>query len=97
MADTKPDISISHLDWVDVYSLNGTVVGTSLIIQNKGSSTVTLYESATKPVGAATNLDGVDLVPYALSGTTANVTDTPTGLWAITRQGFDGILNVQEV
>lgn len=94
MADTKPDISISHLDWVDVYSLNGTVVGTSLIVQNKGSSTITLYESATKPTDPTY---GVDLVPYALSGTTANVTDTPSGLWAIAQQGFNGILNVQEV
>lgn len=97
MADTIDDITISHTDWVDVYTLSSILVGTSLIVQNKGSQTVTLYESATKPTGTDTNTNGVDLLPYADAGTTANVTNTPSGIWVIARGGYDGILNVQEV
>jgi len=60
MADTLPDIELPVNTWVDLYAQSGILVGTRIIVSNKGSSSLILATSATEP----TTLDGVPLETY---------------------------------
>lgn len=61
-----PDISLAAGAWHDLYAASGFTPGTPLLVYNKGSSAVFLWEGATEPaqVGhGATLLD----VPTVIS------------------------------
>ncbi len=55
-AITLPDVILSNSAYIDIYAATGIPVGTSLIVQNKGSSGYYLQLKETQP--SATNSDG---------------------------------------
>lgn len=56
---TLPDVTVQTTSYTDIYVTTGIAVGTSVIIQNKGSSSVYLQTSAVAPLD--TSDDGVAL------------------------------------
>lgn len=87
MAQSLPTVNLPVETWVDIYAATGIVAGTQLIIQNTGSSTVRLVESATKPTSSI----GFNSLPEReyVTNKTANV-----GFWAKSKTG--GSLQVEE-
>lgn len=51
MATSLPSVSLKHPDeWVDLFSATAIAVGTEIIMQNTGKSTIHLTESSAEPV-----------------------------------------------
>ena len=91
MSDTIDDVIITNT-WNNIYSLSGISVGTSIQVQNKGSSYVLLAISATQP--ASGSLKGYVLEPFKACLVDAG----ETGLWGMTTGGeATSPLNVQGV
>lgn len=78
MSNTLPNITVLTTEWVDVYSLTGIPVGTSLVITNNSESTLLVQEQATQPL--ADNTDGI-LFGNVFNTNQATVTNNPTTVW----------------
>ena len=87
MAQSLPPVNLPVETWVDVYAETGITVGTKLIVQNTGSSSVKLVESASMPLGST----GSNALPTREFFT--NV-DANIGAWAKSKTG--GTLQVEE-
>ena len=85
MADTIPNIPLIKTEFIDVYAESGITVGDDIKIQFKGRGIMTLIEQAAQPTDTAN--DG----SYVKSLCRADITNSPTGLWA---KG-EGVINVQ--
>ena len=89
MANTIDDVVIGNT-WVNVYSLSGIAVGTSVQVQNKGNGYILLAISATSP--ASGSVKGYVLEPFKACLVDAG----ESGLWAIsTGTSSTSPLNVQ--
>lgn len=64
MAVTLPDITIQNTAYINVYTATGITVGTSVIVQNKGTFSVYLQTTATTP--SADSENGVILSPLEI-------------------------------
>lgn len=75
-AITLPDIVLNNNSYIDIYSMTGIAVGTTLLVQNKSSTGFYLQLKESQP--SPTNIDGSVLQPYEflLIKTTA-----PVKLW----------------
>lgn len=82
MANTLDDVILQPNIYVDLYNLTGIAPGTSLVINNKGSSTVFLQVRASQP-NALSN-DGWPLRSAPSIDTWTTVSDVPVGsrVWA---------------
>jgi hypothetical protein len=86
MANSIPDLNITDVDWIDVYSTSGIAVGTKLIIQNKASNPVLMYIAPSKPSISSYN-------GYAIKSLeTVSLDASETGCWV---RG-NGVINVQQ-
>ena len=87
MATSLPVVDLPANTWVDIYNATSIAVGTKIIVQNIGVSTVRLTESAAEP---ASN-EGYNLATKGefVTNSAANV-----GSWAISSSG--GKLQVEE-
>lgn len=91
MAQTIPDISVSHDSWVDVNTISGVTVGTAAQITNKGVENVWLYEGTDAPSidskdGELLRVDGVRSV--------ATIAEGSLKIWARSA-GRDSTLTIQ--
>ena len=87
MADTLPNTPLPANTWVDLYAATGITVGTKLLLQNLGNSSIRLASSATTPSG-----DGFKRV---YSGSSAYNATGDSGAWAYSPV-VDGVANVGE-
>lgn len=87
MAQSLPPVNLPVETWVDIYAATGITVGTKLIVQNTGSSAVSLVESASAPlVGTGSN----ELLPRVFfTNVNGNI-----GAWVKSKTG--GKLQVEE-
>ena len=53
MADTIPDISVTHTEYADVNTLSSIGVGSSMSIQNKEDSEFIIQVSASQPASSS--------------------------------------------
>lgn len=94
MADTLPDFEADFADWTDVYTTTGITVGNPVLITNKSSYEVLVYESATKP--DASNKSGRFISTISTGSYQASITGTPTGLWVRSSSDkYKALVNVQ--
>tara|TARA_R110002096_G_scaffold148385_1_gene309077 strand:+ start:75 stop:365 length:291 start_codon:yes stop_codon:yes gene_type:complete len=96
MADSRPDIIVSAGVPVDIYAaLNAqggspsVVIGTEIIVQNKGSNPLYLHAG----VDAPTELDGTVKLARALEATNTN---GDLGAW-VESNSVDGLINARVV
>lgn len=95
MADTIPDVPAPANDWVNIYTLTGISVGTSVTITNKSSYEVLIQERATKPL--SDNVNGKVLATINTGTYQATVTGTPTGIWVKSSGKNNALINIQEL
>ncbi len=77
MADTLPDITLNTDSYTDLYVGSGILVGTEILVQNKGSVPVTIHVSLAQPV--VTSRDGVNIPSNGYVIVQAGA----TGAWAL--------------
>lgn len=68
-------------EWVDLYAETGITAGTQIVVQNIGSSTCFLVDSATQPDIIKTGRNVIQPNQYLTSVT------TPDGSWAYSELG----------
>lgn len=80
MATSLPTVVIESNTWTDIYAATGIAGGTQLIVQNTGTNTIRLAESATEP----DTTTGHNVIPpdSYLTNAAANV-----GGWAYSTRG----------
>lgn len=93
MADTIPDISVSS-EWVDVYTVTGISVGSTITVCNKGGYRILIQESPTKPLTSSG--DGKLLASYVTGANNAVVEGSVSKVWLKATKGSCDV-NVQEV
>ena len=86
MADTLPDVPLPKNTWVDLYAATGILVGTQIVVTNKGSSRIILQSKATTP----TDLNGPTL---AVDEDRINEVGD-SGAWAYS-ENIEGKVNVR--
>lgn len=94
MADTLPDVQVPNTDWIDVFNATGIAVGTALTIQNKSSSEIIAFESATKPAYPATG-DGVQVLPFSKCGEFYTLSSGSNGLWMTSLEWDNANVSIQ--
>lgn len=89
MADTLQNVPLTANTWVDLYAATGIVVGTAIIIQNLGGTTIRLNTKATSPLvtDGYNELTASDNVFGNASG--------DSGAWAYS-PSIKSLVNVQE-
>ena len=80
MANTLDDVVVTAV-WQDLYVLSGVAATTSIIVENKGSDSILLAEG-TQPLAASVKGMSID------SGEFAQITGSPTNIWAKSCNGY---------
>lgn len=86
---TLPDVLIPSTEWVDAYDITGIAPGSALLVQNKGSNGLIIWEGTTAP----TTKDGV-VVPEG-GAYMARIKAGAPGVW-LRAQDLETLVNVQE-
>lgn len=94
MADSIADIAVTSDDWVDVSALTGILVGSEMIIQNKGIAHLLVWIGATKPTAAST--DGPIIYDFPNEPSVASIAVGEKKVW-LKAVGAEGKANVQAV
>lgn len=89
MADTLPNVPLVAGVWTDLYAATSIAVGTSILIQNIGSSAIYIHAGPDVPV-APIGPDGFKKLPPNIEA--ANETGD-TGAWALS-VAINGLVNV---
>ena len=90
MADTKPNITVDYVDWVDAYALSNISVGATVQVVNRSSIDVIYIVSPTKP--SPDSRDGTPLLPNEK----VVIDDKPSGIWMKAESGsYPAYVSVQ--
>jgi len=89
MEDTRPNITVTADDWVDIYTLSSITVGTNVQITNRSPSEVVYQIGITKPDKDSQN--GLVILPNK-----SHIINNASGIWMKSSSSFDVPVNVQD-
>lgn len=94
MADTLPDLTVNHTEWLDVYNETGITEGNTITVCNKGGYQILIQEKSTQPLPA--NNDGKLLASYVTGSNNATVEGSISKVWLKATKGSCDV-NVQSI
>jgi len=93
---TQVDVVVPYESWLDLNTETGISTGVELIIQNKGTENILVFESATQP--ASDFYEGAVVYTLPDFPSTCEVDINSERIWVrSTSDKYTGLLNVQGV